>query len=426
MDKSEFTGTPQYNGNISGMEWIHNNHTYNGYAFEYDALNRLKEAEHQTFNGSSWKSSNDRYSVKGINYDLNGNILGLTRFGATSLEGANNTQTNGPTFGIIDDLNYFYEGNRLKAVHDRVDNLSQISNDFSELVEKEEEYIYDENGNMIEDGNKGVSITYNYLNLPSSVIEGKTGKTIYWVYDALGTKLIKRVINKSTNQAKALESSTNQAIPQDDVVTKYYIAGFEYTVSSSKNLALEAYYHEEGRVVPAEKGFQYEYALKDHLGNTRVFFTDIDNDLIPEVLQREDYYPFGMTMNGNAYNLKAEGALNQYQYNGNEMNEDLGLNWLDYGFRFYDPSIGRWNVIDLLAETDHSISISPYHYVANNPISNVDLLGLDWYTDADGNYRYDPNLTEDDQSSLKEGQKYFGKNGNITLETDGVIVGVAL
>ena len=55
--------------------------------------------------------------------------------------------------------------------------------------------------------------------------------------------------------------------------------------------------------------------------------------------------------------------------------DELGLNWLDYGARFYDPVIGRWHHIDPLAE-DH-FEYSPFVYVQNNPISFIDLFGLD-------------------------------------------------
>ena len=43
--------------------------------------------------------------------------------------------------------------------------------------------------------------------------------------------------------------------------------------------------------------FRYEYTIKDHLGNSRVMFADVNNDgqiTTDEKLQVEDYYPFGL------------------------------------------------------------------------------------------------------------------------------------
>lgn len=51
----------------------------------------------------------------------------------------------------------------------------------------------------------------------------------------------------------------------------------------------------------------------------------------------------------------------------------------DYGARHYDASLGRWFAIDNLADTGHSISMTPYHYAANNPILYLDADGNDWW-----------------------------------------------
>ena len=57
---------------------------------------------------------------------------------------------------------------------------------------KTAEYTYDDNGNMKTDANKNIgSITYNHLNLPTSV--GVDWNSVTYVYDATGVKLSKTV-----------------------------------------------------------------------------------------------------------------------------------------------------------------------------------------------------------------------------------------
>ncbi|MEL7123661.1 MAG: RHS repeat-associated core domain-containing protein [Bacteroidota bacterium] len=91
-----------------------------------------------------------------------------------------------------------------------------------------------------------------------------------------------------------------------------------------------------------------------------------------EVISENHYYPFGMNMNGSW--ISSPGKESNYRYNGKELNEDFGLNWLDYGARWYDASIARWNVIDPLAET--TPSWNPYNYVQNTPMNAIDPDGL--------------------------------------------------
>jgi len=68
------------------------------------------------------------------------------------------------------------------------------------------------------------------------------------------------------------------------------------------------------------------------------------------------------------------------RYNSKEFNRELGLNWYDYGARWYDPVIGRWNAVDSLAHEYYPVN--PFVYVANNPLRFIDPNGL-WIQETD-------------------------------------------
>ena len=147
---------------------------------------------------------------------------------------------------------------------------------------------------------------------------------------------------------------------------------------------MEAIYHPEGRITPDGAAFRYEYNIKDHLGNTRLTFADINNNgavditgvaTTTEILTENHYYPFGMNMGYDWMNNTAISPDTKYQYNGKEYNDDFGLNWNDYGARWYDGSLGRWMSVDKMAENSKQNDKSPFQYGWNNPVKNLDPDG---------------------------------------------------
>lgn len=75
------------------------------------------------------------------------------------------------------------------------------------------------------------------------------------------------------------------------------------------------------------------------------------------------------------FNETLRGRNHNYGFGGKEEQGELSLEWLDFGARNFDASLGRWMNIDPLANKYYPFS--PYNYVANNPIFFIDPDGKD-------------------------------------------------
>lgn len=371
-----------YNGNIAQTIWktANTDTEKRAYAYGYDDLNRLTLAYNKKGSGLDVNANNN---VNNILYDKNGNILGLTRRGKAE---------NNNSYPLWDDLQYSYNGNQLQSVTDSapVTDAHLGFNDDSGV--DNQDYIYDANGNMKSDSNKGItSIVYNHLNLPTSLLFGNIGQ-IGYIYDATGIKLKKIVTTPTT-------------INDTEYVGNYiYLDG-----------VLQFFSHPEGYVEPTPeqqpstgnssksvKGFKngettqslynYVFQYTDHLGNIRLSYSDSDNNgsiNSSEIIEESNYYPFGLKQKGYNYIVNGGNDLaQQWKFGGKEYQEDnfggTNLNWYDFGARNYDPALGRWMNLDPLAEAMRRHS--PYNYAFNSPML---------FTDPDGMAPWIPNVEED-------------------------------
>ena len=192
---------------------------------------------------------------------------------------------------------------------------------------------------MTVDGLRGISISYNILNLPETVSIGN--EKVSYIYTSSGEKLATRVGSSLT----------------------YYRGPLVY---SGNNLLYLV--HPEGLTRKSTSGFVYYYAKRDHLGSTRVLCHANGNTLVAD--QTTGYYPFGLAHGHGNLNL------NRYLFSGKELqDQSLGgklLGLYDFGSRFYDPTLGRWFNVDPKLEF-----VSPYGYCANNPVLYIDPNGED-------------------------------------------------
>src|SRR5690606_1038962 len=147
-----------------------------------------------------------------------------------------------------------------------------------------------------------------------------------------------------------------------------YVGGIEYSKVGSAARAIEMIHTEEGYLQrnASNNTYTYHYNLTDHLGNVRATLQRT-GPATGSVIQKHDYYPFGK-----AKALVTSG-INKYLYNGKEIQDEVGGQY-DYGARFYDAEIGRWNVVDPMADLFEDVS--PYNYGMNNPTLMIDPTGM--------------------------------------------------
>lgn len=339
----------QYSGRISNVKWrIMDRDEIPQYGYQYDDLGRVTVANYTEYiNESNTQYQNIGMYNTVVTYDNFGNIFSLNRNGFY-------TDGNEVWSDKIDQLTYGYENGILESIIDASSNEKGFLNDALS-------FDYDNNGNMVSQEGKVDDIEYNFLNLPKQ-IEMNDESSVSIFYDAIGLKVRKLGVDIDGN-----------------LIDKYYIRGIEYDMLSNEFVL----HHENGRFIKNDEfpDGSFEFSIKDHLGNPRIYFKDENGDgeisqeiADGEVLQEGHFYPFGMNQEGDWISPPDDISKNPYLYNHKETNIDGGLNLLDYGARYYDATSARFTTIDPLAE-ENSYQ-SPYSYGNNDPIKNIDFMGL--------------------------------------------------
>jgi hypothetical protein len=242
----------QYNGNISAIKWKTDNKKDTPkeriYGFQYDTKDRLTKSFYAANTGSTWTDEGGLYDEDNLDYDENGNLKTLRRYAKIAGSAA-----------MLDNLNYNTLGassvnNQLLTVEDTGNpNVGFVNGANGQTTE----YQFDANGNMEEDMNSAVTLVqYNYLDLPEKVVinGGTSGETsVEFTYDASGY-LLRKIYKRGTSEESRVD----------------YVNGIQYTNSS-----LAVVFTPYGRATKYNTGWEYEYFLKDHQGNTRLAFGNL-------------------------------------------------------------------------------------------------------------------------------------------------------
>ncbi len=346
-DPSRTSTAGRYGGSISEWSWSRGSGSgMQTYAFSYDGLDRLTGSKR--YIGSSTVAT-DAFTEQGLEYDRNGNIKALVRYG----QGAADPE---------DDLLFTLSGNRICSISNSGSNGSGKT--YSA-------FAYDANGNTTHDGRTGQDLVWNALNLLSgaTVTEGgvtSTLATYTWLAD--GTKY---------------------STERPDGSGYVYKGELIYTKAPGGALTLDCVLTTGGRIV-AERdadgtlsGYSVRHHIRDHLGSVRA----VTDGSTGEVLETSDYLPFGtrwaLTGGTQGATSTITDPSNRWRYSGKEEQQALSpdLSLLDYGARMYDPTLARWLTPDPLAEKQYQSG--PYSFCYGNPNNYVDPNGdtckLPWH-----------------------------------------------
>jgi RHS repeat-associated protein len=257
-----------------------------------------------------------------------------------------------------------------------------VQNSVTEGQPSTYEYLYDDAGSLVEDKHKDLNITYNDLSKPRQMTWTNVNNddfTMNLTYDGTGGLLRKELWKND--------------VPFDTIE---YMGSIQYDGGKLDVISVP-----QGRAIPTCDGeFRYDYYYTDHLGNIRLWYSDLNGDgeikvqsdgnithcdgtstTNGEILQEQHYYPYGLTMGGLKYTSDVLTLLSYgrdpHLYTAKELTEQ-DLNLYNFGARWYDMSLGRWMVHD----PEYQFA-SPYLAMGNNPVS---------VTDPDGRFAFVPVL----------------------------------
>lgn len=225
----------------------------------------------------------------------------------------------------------------------------------------------------------------NILNSLSAAITGPN--TAGSLVHGNATAISNQLTNSSAFISAVEPSNATSGTPQAYLTVLFFDERFNLVPASNGGVVQQQVASSWTTTTPAigwnnikapKNGYVFIYV--SNRSDQTVYFDNLVISLTAgNIIEENHYYPFGLKIAAicsKKLGDAGEGALkNNYLYNDKELFDDGGLNWYDYGFRNYDPQIGRFPQLDPL--TDSYPELTPYQYAGDEPISNIDIDGLE-------------------------------------------------
>ena len=373
-----------------------------------------------------------------FNYDPNGNILSVDRKGdaGTNMDafayyykksGGGTYQWDYTTAQPTDATNQL----------DHVDDNPAYSANYGDDVDDQSagNYTYDEIGNLIDDNQEEIdNIEWTIYGKIRTITRDNTSDKpdLEFRYDAMGNRICKIVKPKDTNGDLLdqkewtytyynRDASGNVMAVYDrdlnasgsDIVDNMTLS--EQHLYGSSRVGLRKALNDNGTAVitggftftpgtvnadgtfhvntitgttaasAQPSGYRWmtrkNYELSNHLGNVYAVITDKKQGrattqyttsvsyYTADVISATDYYAFGASMPTRTF----QSDDYRYGFNGKENDSEIGTQ--DYGFRIYNPSLGKFLSVDPLAAKYPWYT--PYQFAGNRPVDCIDLDGLE-------------------------------------------------
>ncbi|OBU42129.1 type IV secretion protein Rhs [Photobacterium damselae] len=231
------------------------------------------------------------------------------------------------------------------------------------------------------------------LKVTPVVRDGDMNDVESYRYDAGSQRLLKVSKQKAASSVQTLRALYLPGIELRSV------AQYNTETESLQVITIGEAGRAQVRVLHWEKGGpseisndQVRYSYDSLIGSC-----NLEVDSSGHLISMEEYYPYGGTAILTARS-QAEVKYKTVRYSGKER-DATGLYY--YGYRYYQPWVGRWLSSDPAGTID---GLNLYRMVRNNPVIFADLDGLrpDSRNQLPGSHLYKPNLRTGEDRNLRD------------------------